>query len=160
MSNLFIIGNGFDLAHGIKSSYNDFYSFLRKKYGEEKSKWILPSINIAKNQCNDFDSARLLMRLISLAEKNGECWSDLENSLGKLDYTNFFLQGYTEEYTNIVMKSLKIAIPKIQLFFKDWITNISIEKVKKIDAFKKISILKKIILLHLIIPTCWRIFMA
>ena len=47
------------------------------------------------------------------------------------------MQGYTEEYTNIVMKSLKIAIPKIQLFFKDWITNISIEKVKKIDAFKK-----------------------
>lgn len=138
MSNLFIIGNGFDLAHGLKTSYNDFYVFLKKKYGEETSKWILPFINNEKNRCCDFDSARLLMRLISLAEKDGGCWSDLESSLGKLDYTRFFLQGYTEQYTDLIMKSLEIAIPKIKRFFKDWITKISVENVKRISGFEKI----------------------
>ncbi|MBZ5482420.1 hypothetical protein JGU65_24860 [Bacillus sp. T_4] len=32
MSNLFIIGNGFDLAHRLPTSYKDFYKYLIKTY--------------------------------------------------------------------------------------------------------------------------------
>lgn len=28
MNSLFVIGNGFDLAHGIKTSYEDFHQYL------------------------------------------------------------------------------------------------------------------------------------
>lgn len=31
MNKLYIIGNGFDLAHGLKTSYKDFYDFLSKE---------------------------------------------------------------------------------------------------------------------------------
>ena len=31
MSDLFIIGNGFDRAHGLKTSYYDFHQFLKDK---------------------------------------------------------------------------------------------------------------------------------
>lgn len=30
--NLFIIGNGFDLAHGLATKYNDFKEYLQKTY--------------------------------------------------------------------------------------------------------------------------------
>ena len=35
MNRLVIIGNGFDLAHGLKTSYNDFLDFLWEKIYEE-----------------------------------------------------------------------------------------------------------------------------
>ncbi len=31
MSNLFIMDNGFDISHNIKSTYNDFKEYLEKK---------------------------------------------------------------------------------------------------------------------------------
>lgn len=36
MENLFIIGNGFDLAHGLPTSYGDFKKFLYSKYNLSK----------------------------------------------------------------------------------------------------------------------------
>lgn len=32
MNKLFIIGNGFDMAHGLPTSYNDFREYLIKEY--------------------------------------------------------------------------------------------------------------------------------
>ena len=32
MTNLFIIGNGFDISHGMKTKYSDFRNYLIKKY--------------------------------------------------------------------------------------------------------------------------------
>ena len=46
MNRLVIIGNGFDLAHGLKTSYNDFLDFLWEKIYEEL---MLES----KNSCID-----------------------------------------------------------------------------------------------------------
>ncbi len=37
MNNLIVIGNGFDLAHGLKTSYNDFIEYLINKTLEEKT---------------------------------------------------------------------------------------------------------------------------
>ena len=34
MSSLFIIGNGFDIAHGIPTKYRDFREFIIKSYPE------------------------------------------------------------------------------------------------------------------------------
>ena len=47
MSNLFIIGNGFDLSHGIKSSYKDFREYLKRKYAPtEHEIYDIPTINL------------------------------------------------------------------------------------------------------------------
>lgn len=41
MNRLVIIGNGFDLAHGLKTSYADFLEWYKKDYIENiMGKWI------------------------------------------------------------------------------------------------------------------------
>ncbi len=56
MNRLIIIGNGFDLAHGIKTSYNDFILWYLKKsfdealeYGSNIDKEIIEIVNISKS---------------------------------------------------------------------------------------------------------------
>lgn len=34
MKKLFVIGNGFDLAHRLQTSYEDFYMYLKSQYPE------------------------------------------------------------------------------------------------------------------------------
>ena len=34
MTNLFVIGNGFDLAHGLKTSYEDFKLYLMEQVAD------------------------------------------------------------------------------------------------------------------------------
>lgn len=51
MINLFIIGNGFDLGHGIKSKYDDFKKFIKKEYpniSEDYSQLCPPINNLIK----------------------------------------------------------------------------------------------------------------
>ncbi len=66
MSTLFIIGNGFDLHHGLKTSYADFAGWLKKQ---------------------DFST------YTSLGEIYGDathpCWSDFEDALGRPNVTKF-----------------------------------------------------------------------
>ena len=50
MSKLFIIGNGFDLAHSIPTSYNDFRAFLISKYPDSlKNRDRILNISEIKN---------------------------------------------------------------------------------------------------------------
>jgi hypothetical protein len=81
MANLFIIGNGFDLAHNVKSTYMDFKHFLEDYYYATGKQIEVPYVYSSKLECSNLDAANLLVRLISKAEIHGEKWSDLENSL-------------------------------------------------------------------------------
>lgn len=139
MSNLFIIGNGFDLAHHIKSSYEDFHKFLLDNYGViSQTKFRIPSIYSKKNDCSDIDAANLLLKLITNAEKNKIKWTDFENSLGKLDYSTLFKSFESDTYNTSTVKSLEIAVPKIKQFFITWLKKIDIKSVKAIDSFKRL----------------------
>lgn len=64
---LYIIGNGFDLAMGLKTSYNDFYDYLRQNYQKcsQPLQGLLEEINL---------------------DKELRYWSDLESAFG--DYTS------------------------------------------------------------------------
>lgn len=64
---LYIVGNGFDLYHGIPSSYKDFYNYLLNKVHE----YNYPNCDI----CN---SLHLLDYIYG-----SELWSDFEARLGK-----------------------------------------------------------------------------
>ena len=50
MNQLIIIGNGFDLAHGLKTSYNDFLIWYLQKIVNEVQKAI-----VYKDDCVDFE---------------------------------------------------------------------------------------------------------
>lgn len=135
MANLFIIGNGFDLAHGIKSSYNDFKKYLHSYCGNESTYgFAIPSVYSKIKDTDDIETARMLIKLITIAE-NGSYWSDLENSLGRIDYYRFFERNAIDEYNKMVAQSLEISIIKIRYFFEKWIKTINYSNVERIQSF-------------------------
>ena len=76
--NLVIIGNGFDLAHGLKTRYADFHNYLEK---------------------TDLDCIDRLDLLFTF----GEQWCDFENGLGHLKESaaQLVLKSYPGIYTTI-----------------------------------------------------------
>lgn len=143
MKNLFIIGNGFDLAHNLKTSYEDFHRYLKNKYPQaNEEKFVQPEVITMPDggeECEDVDTVSFLMRIISITEFSGDEWSDIETSLGRLDYSEYFdwldyefdedgdidiwKQSHCNEdiASNLILPSLKISD-----YFSDWINTIEI----------------------------------
>lgn len=135
MPNLFIIGNGFDLAHGMKSSYNNFKEYLQTYYGFNKvDKLFVPTLFSNNKNCADIDAAKMLVKLINIVEK-GNCWSDLENSLGHIDYSLFFTSNNMPEHDKIIANSIEISIVKIKKFFEKWVVGLDTNGIKQINSF-------------------------
>lgn len=142
MKRLFIIGNGFDISHNLKTRYSDFQKYLLEKYPKASTKdaWVPES-------CNDDEVVGFLLKIISEAENEGEAWSDLENTLGKLNYEDF-LYNWDEneddnEWYNVyrnedIASKIEGAVIMIKEYFSDWIKQIEISDVKPIEAFKKL----------------------
>lgn len=104
--NLFIIGNGFDIAHGIKTKYIHFHDYLKENYydGELDSysapEWyMLPKGDVVYDS---EDVVKFLRTVISNAERNNENWEAVETSLGKLDFStfldNYFIDKDAEDF--------------------------------------------------------------
>lgn len=79
MKKLFIIGNGFDIHHGIKSRYSDYREWL-KEY--------------------DFDLYDKLCRLYDSIDEDDGWWNSFEQHLSAIsfDYINSILQDYGPIY--------------------------------------------------------------
>lgn len=67
---LFILGNGFDLMHHVKSKYTDFYSFL---------------LGIREKHPMDHDLEELLF-IMDHYIKAADPWSNVEEALAKFDF--------------------------------------------------------------------------
>lgn len=119
--NLIIVGNGFDIAHGIKSRYSDF----RKWLGSQKH------VN--------------LIRLMDIFFSNQrDVWSDLEVALGEYDEKSilsfcrpdeeFDLDHSLSSATRIEDSPMAIFQPMLRDFkeyFKEWVSSIEIEGIEK-----------------------------
>lgn len=88
MANLVIIGNGFDLAHKMPTSYNDFRSYLCKKYNIdpdiEEHVTPIPESNLLPDGGEEYDRkevGKYLVEEIDIA--GGDKWGDLETCLGR-----------------------------------------------------------------------------
>lgn len=87
MSKLIIIGNGFDLAHKIPTSYNDFRKYLIDRY---------PDVYRNRNRVIDMDKAKdktlmaVELMLYALEHANGEDWSNFEESLSRINFEDKF----------------------------------------------------------------------
>lgn len=73
MNITYMIGNGFDLGLGLKTSYRDFL------------KWFLES---KSKDSKNVDSR--MMRLCEVISKNVDTWSNAEIAFAKLDFTEIF----------------------------------------------------------------------
>lgn len=145
MKSLFLIGNGFDLAHGIKTSYEDFHQYLKAQYpdvnGDEFTMPESTTIPDGSESYDDNEVVSYLLRLISNTERSGEKWSNLENSLGILDFGEFFDRvielededGDPDFWKNMyntqdVASNLVIPTQRISEFFSDWVNTIKIDE--------------------------------
>lgn len=92
MRRLFIIGNGFDLACGLPTRYEDFHAFLREHYpnADEDSAEVPWSRtgHHGETLYDDDEVVGFWMCIISLTD--GDKWSDFEATLGKLDFGEAF----------------------------------------------------------------------
>lgn len=87
MSKLIILGNGFDLAHKIPTSFNDFRKYLIAKYPEAyQNKDRIRSID----QIRDIKSMSVELMLYALDRVNGEDWSNFESSLSVINFQDKF----------------------------------------------------------------------
>lgn len=152
MKKLFIIGNGFDSAHKLHTSYEDFHQYLKATYpGANEEDELLPGVSPDPDggvSCNDIEAVGFIMRLITQAEPNSEKWSALEESLGKLDFSEVFdwlpeqtdsegdVDMWATSYQNEdVASNLSVVIEKLSDYFTDWINTLNLSKVQQIAAF-------------------------
>lgn len=147
MPNLFIIGNGFDIAHKLKTKYTDFYKYLSKLYPNAKGEEIIiPDCNMAPDggyDYNDNQIVNFIKCLVNLVEEGTE-WKNLEESVGKLDLS-LCLDDVEKVYDkegdiddcktayNYEDASSYLVYPvqSITRFFEKWINQIKISKWKK-----------------------------
>lgn len=139
--NLIIIGNGFDIAHGIDSRYSDFYNYLASYESEPRpiSSEFPELLNI--NSISNEDSKK--HELIKSLEKYipiENLWSSFEESLGTLDYEQLqednssYLIGYGDDnwrdsanhdYQNMIQEELKFT-DDIDYQFNRWVGRLNI----------------------------------
>ena len=121
---LFIIGNGFDLYHGILSSYANF------------RRWLLS---------NDYSYFVNQLDFIFDRTLNIDLWSDFENALGNYDYDSLYHE-YADEIKIVYDHMMRSAAQKedatisaigdtladIQPKFAEWVDSIVIKGVKPV----------------------------
>lgn len=164
MKKLFIIGNGFDLQHGIKSRYEDFHVFLRSIYMNEELKmkslddfqpWRY-SIPRTRTLLGHYDDDQLIDVLgfldycLTKSENgtnlfnyyvNSDWWS-IESTLSKLNLVEFFEEDqdmdfldYPEEYK---MYDIAECFKYLNTVVSMWAKRIDISSAKPIQTFKEL----------------------
>lgn len=133
---LYIIGNGFDLAHDLPTKYADFRDWLKDVHYE-----------IEKN--NDYTDFMVSMEQIFAHSSYNdgstiELWSDFENALGNLQIDQFIkkvaddnaIQDPEDEYYNdpgylanqvhnfVEQIYMQHALEYVRSLFREWILNI------------------------------------
>jgi hypothetical protein len=154
MAQLFIIGNGFDLSHGLLTSYQGFRSYLLSNYPNIKmDELVIPEGKMLPDGDLHYDEEEtisMLFYFLSVAEGSEEKWKDIEKSLGNLDFSEAFdwhddffdndgdIDLRKTSYRNEdIASNLIIPTKTIQRFFSEWINSIKINSVKpKIDFIK------------------------
>lgn len=154
MTSLFILGNGFDLAHKLPTSYQHFNEYLKSYYPDASE--ITPSFNISSNTLPDggeeFDEDEVVAFITDIiSETEGEYWCDIENTLGKLDFNKHFDQlsylfdGSDDKemfrmayrYEDI-SSNFKRVVLEIKKLFSNWVNTISINQCESIPVFEKL----------------------
>lgn len=89
MPKLFIIGNGFDLAHKMETSYDYFKEYLKHYDSNRLYHNYFPAA--AASDARRENSAYILWCIVNETVKNKDKWSDFEEALGNIN-CNYILQ--------------------------------------------------------------------
>lgn len=165
--NIYLLGNGFDIAHGLKTSYLDFLYYIYNKYVEEikeekdKGKFLKDKISsfeinlteVEENHdrkgistgINSSYAVKWFLSLSSYIESDKEFWSSLEESLGLIlydliieDYNNYDIENLYQ--VDDYLDALTYKWPCIARFLNIWLRewiNNEIRISQKIKKFDK-----------------------
>lgn len=153
MSQLFVIGNGFDLDHNLLTRYADFHNYLRIAYPNASEEFAcVPTFQTdhhGEEVCDEDEIAGYLMNLFSRTD--GDEWSHFEAALGYLDFEedfsklspqydrdgdrNLFHEAYNNE--DLATELVK-CIPHIQRLFSEWIKAIDISPAALKPSFTRL----------------------
>lgn len=163
MKKLFIIGNGFDIQHGVKSKYSDFHSFIRSIYMNEEIldnsvNEFLPwrySVPRSNGVLGKFDKSELrnvfgfLDYCLTKSENKeplfnfyiNSDWSSVESTLANLDLREFF-SGESNLSTHFSEEDKAYDIAEcfkyLYKIFWIWVKEINIDSIKPIQAFQEL----------------------
>lgn len=145
MNRLFIVGNGFDRAHGLPTAYSDFKQYLISICPPSKiDQFAIPDPIMDKDGCNIYnpdDLIPLFLNVISLATAakdidDYDTWNDFENALGRLDF-RWFLEQFEiqddDKESHLIYRNEDNAVAltecfsKLSDYFTEWIEQISID---------------------------------
>lgn len=99
---LIVLGNGFDLACGLKSSYSDFFEWLYKK--DKSTKKFIKEKVIERN---------FWMLLFWELKKKNKNWADVESEIEKVViFTEKNYEYCQEDYNHIFSNSKSSGIEK------------------------------------------------
>lgn len=152
MEKLFILGNGFDLYHGLKTSYYNFKEYLESKIDNIEYNYSVPSSSIGpKGDVLYYEDEVVPFLINVISEASGDNWSDFEESLGKIDYTTFFdylpeiydKEGDIDNWKMVnnnqdLATDIFSVIGQIGDYFDEWIESIDISRIKQKDRFSKL----------------------
>lgn len=145
---LFIIGNGFDAAHGVKSSYKYF-----KEYMNEYETSVFVENNTELNFCyrniglegyhevKVQDGLDVVKMAIDEASPDAE-WSQFEKTLGELDFESVLednegIDGWAVEENERRIWALLCSVENMKWIFARWIEQLDTQKNMKSD-FKQL----------------------
>ena len=108
LSRLVVIGNGFDLAHGLHTKYSDFMKYL---CSYEKPPQIIYDRFVLLDSVSAQDQERhRFYEAIGKYIPEEDLWSSFEEALGFLDYEQIIL------VTFLIMEMITGAIVPIMTF--------------------------------------------
>lgn len=137
---LFIIGNGFDEAHGLPTDYEDFYRYLARADENSDERALLYTLHEHIGEAFD--------------ENNKFLWNDFEKRLGEADFQQdiFFpsedaynqIEDDTDKdpdyysYQNIVpLQALNNSENTLPEIFDRWISSVNIHQANPIPSFSE-----------------------
>lgn len=152
---MFIIGNGFDRAHELNTSYEDFHQYLINNHpNSSEDSMLIPwstTMPDGGDEYNTDEVIGLIMKVID--EADGDLWSNLEHSLGYLELNEFFddysnndeeFNQWHEVYNNEdIATNLTGAILEITKYFDDWIRTINVQFARPKFDFQALTNIKK-----------------
>lgn len=153
MSKLFIIGNGFDISHGLPTKYSDFQNYLKNTYPDaSEENAIVPASSVMPDGDEVYDDNEVvsfLLKVITEAEASGENWNNLETTLGKLEFNDYFDDYPDDEsddnewhwaYNNEdIAVNICGSVMLIKKYFADWINTIDINCCRNVRFSKLID---------------------
>lgn len=159
---LLIVGNGFDLAHNLRTSYNHFKKYLITEYldgnlmeDSENDDELLPQSTEMPDGGIEFDRCEVVKFLLFLLGRTkGFHWQNFEEGLGKLDFERYFdsdsldvldSEGdmhpfHSQVNYEVFARYLVLLMMEMKDLFGEWIRSIDISNTNRIT---KGSILSK-----------------